>query len=189
MSALDTVTGSFTPVEQSAWRAAIDRFRSSLARFESAAASLQATPPPADPTLRAEYESLMQRARLMGPSLQATRTAVDDVTAAMANAWDRVTGVWSSIADSVSSLFGAGSGAPPALDGLGIVPLIPIAAVLAATAALVAFVADYAKFAKRAGLAAAGITLPDEMSLTTKVVLGAVALGALWLFLRRPRRA
>jgi hypothetical protein len=61
--------------------------------------------------------------------------------------------------------------------------------VLAATAALVAFVADYAKFAKRAGLAAAGITLPDEMSLTTKVVLGAVALGALWLFLRRPRRA
>lgn len=193
MSALDTTTGSFTPAETSAWWGAIDRFRAALQSFETAAAQLQTIDAP--PELQAERASLMQRARAMGPTLQGIRAAVDEVQSALSNAWDSVTGVWSSITGAVQQMVGkvnapSGESFPsasdyeiPALYGLGVLPLIPIAAVVAATAALVAFVADYAKFAQKVALAKQGIAIPDEVTLTTKLVLGAVALGALWLFL------
>jgi len=196
MSALDTTTGSFAPAEQSAWRDAIPRFRAALSSFEGAATALQSLQVPAE--LQGERAALLQRAGSMGPTLQGMARAVDEVQAALSSAWDRVTGVWSSIASAVQNIVGAvnapaGESYPsasdyeiPALYGLGVafVPLIPIAAVLAATAALVGFVADYAKFAQKVSLAKQGITLPEEMGLSSKLVLAGVGLGALWLWLQ-----
>lgn len=173
-TALDTVTGSFTPADQGAWASVIAKFRAALSQFDAANADLQSrTSVPAE--LQGEYAALRQRAALMGPALQGIRIAVDDVQAALSGAWSSVTSAWQSIANTVSSVIPGASNPPvqvttpndapdqssmpgyyygseAASSGLGFAILIPIAAVIGATALLVAFVADYAKFAKRADL-------------------------------------
>lgn len=137
---------AFTPAEQSAWYDVLAKFERAVREFDQAAAGLRAraTIAARDPTLRAEYESLVGRAASMESKIRYIRQAVDDVKAALLGAWNSVTGVWSRVMTYIGL-----HGLDWTLQGL---PLIPIAAVVAATSLLTAFVADYAKFARRADL-------------------------------------
>lgn len=144
---------SFTPQAQSAYQAAISKWRQTLNDFDIAVARLrmQAADPAvqADPGLTAQAQALLARAESLGPTIAAIRASVDDVLNAVSGAWDSVSNAWESAASWVGL-----QGLPREAGGLGALPvLIPLAAILAAVALISAFLVDYAKFSKQADLA------------------------------------